>query len=108
MIALIQPIICGLIWACKAYYHIKLLSDFVNSELQVTKFLRKSALKDIAYNVGLACWQTNPAASENCWEKKYVGTDDVTQYDTMLAGFLEQEVRLLVMHSGVIYEQMAW
>jgi hypothetical protein len=27
---------------------------------------------------------------------------------TKLAGFLEQEVRLFVMHSGVIYKKMAW
>jgi hypothetical protein len=57
----------------------ELLSDFVNSELQATNFLRKSALKDIAYNISLACWEMHLAGTENWWIKKYVGIDDVIQ-----------------------------
>jgi hypothetical protein len=38
--ALIQPMDQGIIRACKVYYHSELLGGVVNSELQVTEFLK--------------------------------------------------------------------
>jgi hypothetical protein len=52
--ALIQPMDQGIIFACKAYYRCELLGGVVNSELQVTEFLKTLMLKDVVYSVGLA------------------------------------------------------
>jgi hypothetical protein len=64
---LIQPIE-GIIQVFKAYYHSELLREVVNSELQITKFLNTSTIKDV-YSIGLAWGKVMATTAENCWEK---------------------------------------
>jgi hypothetical protein len=49
---LIQPLKQGIIRVCKACY--RCVGGVVNSELQVTEFLKTLTLKDVSYVVGLA------------------------------------------------------
>jgi hypothetical protein len=53
--SLIQPMDQGTIQTCKTSCCSKLLGRVVNSELQVTEFLKTLTLKDVAYSAQLAC-----------------------------------------------------
>ena len=67
--ALIQPLDQGIILTFKAHYRRGLLSEIVNSELQVTDFLKTVTLKNATYSIGLALDKVSPMSIENCWVK---------------------------------------
>jgi hypothetical protein len=65
VIELIKSMDQGTIQAFKAYFHSKLPGD-VNSELQITEFLRIFTLKSVANSDGLAPGKVMSSATENC------------------------------------------
>jgi hypothetical protein len=90
--ALIQPMDQGIIRACKAFYRGELLGGVVNSELQVTEFMKTLTLKDVAYSVGLAWGKITPTTITNCW-KKCIGKDYVAVDETKLIPFLTRDMK---------------
>jgi hypothetical protein len=90
--ALIRPMDQGNIQAHKAYYRGELLGGVVNSDLQVTEFLKTLTLKGIAYSAGFAWGKITPTTIANCW-KKFIGNHDVTVDETKLIPFLKQVVK---------------
>jgi hypothetical protein len=67
--ALIKPVDQGIIRACKACYHGEMPGGVVNSELQVTEFMKTLTLKDIAYSVGLVWGKVMQAARSVYWKQ---------------------------------------
>jgi hypothetical protein len=63
--ALIHSIDQGIIQACRACYG-ELLGGVVNSELQVTEFLKTLMLNDVTYIAGVSLGKIMPAAIVNC------------------------------------------
>jgi hypothetical protein len=64
---------------------------FLNSELQVTEFLKTLTLKDVAHSVGSGWGKIMPTTIANCW-KKCIGKDDGTVDETKLIPFSKQDV----------------
>ena len=81
--ALIQPLDQGIIHAFKAHYRGGLLSDMVNSELQVTEFLKTVTLKHAAYLIGLAWNKVSPTSIEHCWKKCIAKEENTNATDKM-------------------------
>jgi hypothetical protein len=64
--ALIQPMDQGIIRACKDCYCGELLGGVVNSEMQVTEFLKTLTLKDVVHGAGLSWGKITPTTIANC------------------------------------------
>jgi hypothetical protein len=66
-----------------------MMSYLVNSELQITEFLKTLTLKDVAYTISLAWGKDMPHTIANCW-KKYTGIDGITADEKKLIPFAKQ------------------
>jgi hypothetical protein len=73
--ALIQPLDQGIIRTFKAHYRGSLLSEIVNSDMQVNEFLKSQTLKHASYNVGVAWGKVGATSIANCW-KKCLGAEE--------------------------------
>jgi hypothetical protein len=71
LLELIKSMDQGTIQAFKAYFHGKMSGD-VNSELQITEFLRILTLKSVAESVGLTRQKVMSSATANCWKETVI------------------------------------